>query len=107
MPRFLSGGILSDANQWRSMLADLRGRQVRGGLQGVESGEGVLSPPLPHLHPPPHLHLPRIQDWREFPPLVPSQSPERHSKAASFASVPAAFHCQQSWPTASPYPQAR
>jgi hypothetical protein len=32
-------------------------------FRGVESGERVLSPPLPPLHPP-HSHLPRIQAQR-------------------------------------------
>jgi hypothetical protein len=74
-------------------------------LGGGEWGGGV--PPLPHLHPPLHRHLLRIQARREFPPPAPSQPPGRHSKATSFASVPAAFRCRHGWPPTSPHHQAR
>jgi hypothetical protein len=73
-----------------------------GGLDTVKSEEGELPPPLPHLHRPPHRHLLKIRAQREFPPLVPSPPPGRHSKPAS---VPAVIHCWDGWPPTSPHPQ--
>jgi hypothetical protein len=76
------------------------GRSSRAG----EWGEGVISP-LPHLHPPPHCHVPNIWSQREFPPLAPSRPPRWHSKSTSFASVPAAIRYWDGWLPVSPHPQ--
>jgi hypothetical protein len=73
----------------------------------AESGEEELPPSLPHLHSPLHRPLPRIQAWRECPPLAPSPSPGRRSRHVSFASVPAAIRCGHGWSLASPHPQVR
>jgi hypothetical protein len=71
----------------------------------VESEDGELPPPLRRLHPPPPRHLSKIRSQREFPPPVPSRPPGRHSKPASFASMPPAICCWHGWHPNSPHAQ--
>jgi hypothetical protein len=103
-----SMAVLAGERQRRSLLAGLRGYQVMGGLRRAKSGEGEIPPPLPHLHPPLHYHLPRIWAWREYPPPALSPPLGRHPRLIPFASLPAIVRYGHSWwPPISSHPQVR
>jgi hypothetical protein len=60
MPRSPFEAILAGARQLRPPLVSGRGCRATEYVQGVESGEGELPPPLPLIHPPPHHHRRKI-----------------------------------------------
>jgi hypothetical protein len=73
---------------------------------GVEGREGVISPSS-FSSSSSSLSSPEYPGSEGVSPPALLQPPERHSEAASFASVPATFHYRSNWPPISLHPGVR